>query len=135
MAWQQRPQRRVMTALATIAPRLRKLLLMLSSNQDGEVVGAARAIGRTLQGVGADWHALAGLLTEPPQPRKAPRPDDDAFADDWREMRRFCLDRDWLLRDREREFLTSIGDWRGTLTDKQFAWLASIHARVRRHAA
>ena len=50
-------------------------------------------------------------------------------------MRRFCLDRDWLLRDREREFLTSIGDWRGTLTDKQYAWLASIHARVRRHAA
>ena len=126
---------RRMTALTTIAPRLRKLLLMLSSSADGEVVGAARAIGRALQSVGADWHALAGLLTEPPQPRKAPRPDDDAFADDWRDMRQFCLDHDWLLRDREREFLTSIGDWRGTLTDKQFAWLASIHARVSRHSA
>ena len=42
---------------------------------------------------------------------------------------------DWLLREREREFLTSLGDWRGTPTDKQHAWLASIHARVRRHAA
>ena len=71
-----------MTALATIAPRLRKLLLMLSSSADGEVVGAARAIGRALRGAGADWHALAGLLTEPLQPRKAPRADDDAFAGD-----------------------------------------------------
>ena len=124
-----------MTTLTPIAPRLRKLLLMLSSNQDGEVVGAARAIGRTLQSVGSDWHALAGVLTEPPHPKRAPHTDDDAHADDWRELRQFCLDRDRLLSEREREFLTSLGNWRGTLTEKQHAWLDSIHARVRRHSA
>ena len=123
-----------MTTLTPIAPRLRKLVLMLSSNQDGEVVGAARAIGRALQSVGTDWHALAGVLTEPPQPRR-PRAEDDAFADDWRELRQFCLHRGRLLSEREREFLTSLGNWRGTLTEKQHAWLASIHARVRRHSA
>jgi len=51
-----------MTALAPIAPRLRKLLLMLSSSAPGEVVAAAGAIGRTLKDAGADWHDLAGGL-------------------------------------------------------------------------
>ena len=42
--------------------RLRKLLPLLASDQDGEVIGAARAIGRTLKGCGSDFHALALVL-------------------------------------------------------------------------
>jgi hypothetical protein len=38
-----------MTSLAAITPRLRKLLLMLSSSQPGEVVAAANAIDRALK--------------------------------------------------------------------------------------
>jgi hypothetical protein len=39
--------------------KIGKLLKMLSSNSDGEVVAAARAILRTLQAEGADIHELA----------------------------------------------------------------------------
>ena len=52
--------------LTIVAPKLSKLILLLSSNQDGEVVAAARAIGRNLSGAGMDWHNLAKALTTPP---------------------------------------------------------------------
>ena len=49
-----------MTAsLPAIGPRLAKLLPLLSSDQPGEVVATARAIGATLQRGGMDWHDLA----------------------------------------------------------------------------
>ena len=41
-----------MPALAPIAPKLAKLILLLSSDKDGEVVATARAIERTLQAEG-----------------------------------------------------------------------------------
>jgi hypothetical protein len=119
--------------LAEIGPKLKKLLLMLSSDQPGEVINAARLIGTTLHGVGADWHDLtAGLLTPVSATHSARWGDDDL---DWHAMREFCLRHSELLRSREREFMDSIGDWRGQLTEKQFTWLNSIHARVRRATA
>ena len=45
--------------------RITKLLLMLSSAHDGERASAAAAIGRALQGVGADWHDLVNLVNAP----------------------------------------------------------------------
>jgi len=51
-----------MTALTTIAPRLRQLILLLSSSHPGEVANAAGAIGRTLRAAGSDWHALAEAI-------------------------------------------------------------------------
>ena len=39
--------------------KIQKLLKLLSSNNDGEVVAAARAIMRTLESEGADIHELA----------------------------------------------------------------------------
>jgi hypothetical protein len=122
-----------MTRLDQIAPRLKKLLLMLSSDREGEVVNAARLIGTTLRDAGSDWHDLAaGLLTpagkrQPPPP---PPPHDD--AGDWRTMRGRCLAHSYLLAPREREFLLDLERWRGSLTEKQFAWLAAIHTRVQR---
>jgi hypothetical protein len=110
------------TQLTTIAPKLQKLLLMLSSEQPGEVVSAACAIGRTLQSIGADWHDLvAGLLVGPVS---------NSDGADWSAMREYCLRHQDRLRPREVEFLNNIGDWRGDLTEKQFKWLASIHARL-----
>lgn len=53
-------------ALAPVAPRLKKLLTMLSSNQPGEVVSTAAAIGRTLAGAGLTWHDLAAALAPTP---------------------------------------------------------------------
>jgi hypothetical protein len=108
------------------AERLEKLLLMLSSDQDGEVVNAARAIGRALRDSGSDWHDLASQLKNKPNPK----PRDEHPPGDWRIMREFCLDRDRLLRPREREFVVRLGDWRGNLTEKQHAWLLAIYQRL-----
>jgi hypothetical protein len=120
------------TRLAEIAPRLRCLLLMLSSDRDGEVVAAARAIGRTLQSAGSDWHDLAQALC-PPAPIVRGRDNDERH---WRDLVAFCTARISRLSGREREFLRSITRWRGdTLTERQSAWLTAIFERVRREAA
>jgi hypothetical protein len=114
--------------LNQIAPRLKKLLLMLSSERDGEIINAARLIGTTLRSAGADWHDLvAGLLT-------TRRIETDTNGD-WCAMREFCLRHSELLRSREHEFITGLGAWHGPLTEKQSAWLSAIHARVRRATA
>jgi hypothetical protein len=123
-----------MTArLDRIAPRLKKLLLMLSSDRAGEVVNAARLIGSTLQDAGHDWHDLAGALVDPAarsQPKPQPPPPREARYDDWREARDFCLQHRNLLRGRELEFVTDLTHWRGSLTEKQQSWLTAIHRRV-----
>ena len=49
-------------ALAPIAGKLRPLIRLLSSDQPGEVVAAARAITRTLKGVKLDIHTLADCI-------------------------------------------------------------------------
>jgi hypothetical protein len=64
-----------MSALPTIAPKITKLLPMLSSSHDGEVVNTARAIERTLKGAGLDWHDLAKAFTAPSVPRPQPAPE------------------------------------------------------------
>jgi len=53
---------------APILPRVASLLRLLGSDYDGEVVGAARAIGRTLSGVGASLYDLADVVEHPPAP-------------------------------------------------------------------
>jgi hypothetical protein len=124
----------MIASLRQIAPRLKKLLLMLSSNRDGEVVNAARLIGTTLHSIGADWHDLVGGLLTPVRRRPQASYDSDTDeAGDWHARQEFCLQHPELLRPREFEFLTDLDRWRGPLTEKQAAWLNSIHARVRRH--
>lgn len=125
------------TGLATIAPRLAKLLLMLSSSRDGEVLNAARLITNTLKNSGADWHDLAANLTAPPTKTqtKKQRDDDDSGDRDWRAMRTFCEKRSDFLNVREKEFIADIEHWRGELTQKQQHWLCSIYARLQRRAA
>jgi hypothetical protein len=48
--------------LGAVKPRLRQLVLLLSSSHPGEVTNAAAAIGRTLRTAGADWHAFAEAI-------------------------------------------------------------------------
>lgn len=64
--------------------RLPKLLLMLSSDQDGEVVAAARAVGRCLREAGHDWHWFASRFeTSTPEPEPEPEPKrDDSYVTD-----------------------------------------------------
>lgn len=44
--------------------RIQKLIPMLSSGNDGEVVAAARALGRALVNEGFDYHDLAKVASE-----------------------------------------------------------------------
>lgn len=63
---------------------LGKLVLLLSSSHDGEVINAARAIGRSLQASGSDWHELAERLNG-----AAPTAKGSAFEDAMASMNRF----------------------------------------------
>jgi hypothetical protein len=119
-----------------ITPRLKQLLLMLSSDQPGEVVAAANAIGRALRASGSDWHDLVANLGSAPSKVQSASPDRSQYdIDDWHALRDFCLEHRRLLRERELDFLTDLGDWQGRLTPKQTEWLRGIYARLKRAAA
>ncbi len=50
--------------IAPIAPQLSKLIPLLASDQEGEVIATARAIGRVLTGKGLDWSDLSQAVGE-----------------------------------------------------------------------
>ncbi len=63
-----------------VRDKLGRLLPMLSSNHDGERVGAVAAIERVLKSNNCDWHDLAASIGSPVPVREPPRrqaPDDD----------------------------------------------------------
>jgi hypothetical protein len=107
------------TALAPIAPQLGKLVLMLSSNHDGEVIAAARAIDRVLKSSRMDWHDLAQAICPP------------ADHCDWHDLLAFCASHMIRLNSRERDFLQSIARRRSDLTERQRNWLEYIAAKLR----
>ena len=127
-----------MRRVTKIAPKLEKLVLMLSSDQPGEVVAAAAAIKRALQTAGADWHDFARELTKPATPSRdghhSRNHDRDRYGDrsGWRPLHAYCRRHLDALPSRERDFMTTLDHWRGNITEKQRAWLDAIHARLRR---
>jgi hypothetical protein len=52
-------------AIGKVAPRLVKLIPLLASDHDGEVVATVTAIRRTLAAVGLDLHDLAEVISAP----------------------------------------------------------------------
>jgi hypothetical protein len=58
----------------TVRDKLGKLLPMLSSDHDGERVGAVAAIERVLKNHGRDWHDLAAVLVANSVSRERPQP-------------------------------------------------------------
>lgn len=115
--------------------KLQKLILMLSSDQDGEIVNAARAIGRELKANGMDWHGLAARLDLSPQPREETKVnyDDNSYvkAADIAALSKLSLHRG-KLSTIERVFIDSLRakvDQYGSrtfITAKQRQWLHSI---------
>jgi hypothetical protein len=110
------------------AERLVKLLGMLGSNHDGERAAAAFKANELVREHGLVWSDVIR-----PNDARAKNQDDQEV--DWRTMRGFCAQHPKLLRSREQEFVDDIEDWRGTLTEKQSAWLVSIYTRVKKLAA
>jgi hypothetical protein len=120
-----------MPNLAPIADRLGKLMRLLASNRDGEVVAAVRGLMRTLTAAGADIHALANLVERGAVKSTTANPD----AVDWHAIAIECLEASWVFSERERDFvegmvdLTKIG---GEPSERQAVWLRKIYARRRR---
>lgn len=111
-------------SLAAIAPRLGKMLLMLSSPQGGEVVAAARAIERTLHDAGHDWHDLVqALLPSPAPPDPADLSGDKSTV--W-----WCFHRRHLLSPRDRQFIEDLTNRRKPLSPKQKNWLCAIREKL-----
>src|SRR5262245_24617476 len=95
--------------------RLVKLLGMLSSAHDGERANAGAMADKLVRGHGLTWTDVIGsVVSERAGSRKS-----DTDDLNWRVMHRFCLDHRGALRGRELEFITSLSDWRGSLTRKQ----------------
>jgi hypothetical protein len=137
-----------------IAARLGNFIRLLSSDRDGEVVAAARALIRTLQSAGADIHVLAERIAQPagsPTQRcifdagydaglhaaEAKFHGDDDFRNidgmpSWDKIACWCQHPSDRLRPREQEFINSVAAravWR-SLTEKQEKWLRSIFLKL-----
>jgi hypothetical protein len=110
--------------LKAIAPKLSKMLLMLSSNYDGDVVAAARAITKILQGAGSDWHDLVAAMLAPVAHLEVRR---DVVQ--WRLSRRF------FLSPRDRGFLENVARQLKPLSPKQEKWLRDIVGKLERAEA
>jgi hypothetical protein len=136
-----------------VEERLGKLVKLLASDKDGEVIAAARAIARTLNNAGADFHELAARIRgEKLSQAEMQKIYDAAFRDgkdaaavdrgfdnvdgpSWHEMATICAERDnGRLTSREREFIDDMISWtaRRDPSDKQGRWLHSIYVKLGR---
>ncbi|MGI3902498.1 MAG: hypothetical protein ACRYGP_16785 [Janthinobacterium lividum] len=68
-----------MSLPAKILPRLGQLIRLLDSDQDGEALAAARAIGRALKADGATFHDLAEAV----EAGQSPAPSKSYYHSDW----------------------------------------------------
>jgi hypothetical protein len=119
--------------LAPITDKIGKLIPMLGSDRDGEVVAAVRALGRTLASIGADWHELAKALAAEPKTVVVYR-DAPAHDETWLIIAEYCRDNDkGRLTPKERSFVRDM-TFRlvngGQPTERQAGWLRAIYAKV-----
>lgn len=113
--------------------KLRKLVPLLGSDKEGEVVAAAQAIVRTLNGLGLDLHDVAEAVQDRYQP-----PDIELAKtwSDWAEIARWCRDHHrGLLAERERGFVDNMtrppAGYRAP-SEGQQKWLRDIFERLTR---
>jgi hypothetical protein len=138
------------------ASRLAAIIRMMSSDKDGDVLNAGRALDRTLKSVGCDIHDLAevvehangGKLSEAEMKKlysagyeAGMRAVENRSTGDfhnvdgtpnWHEIARFCQQNDNRLRENERQFVGDMAArsvWREP-TEKQAKWLRSIFFRL-----
>jgi hypothetical protein len=97
---------------------LAKLLAMMGSSHDGEVLNAARLAHEFIRRFGLQWR---DVLVDPPG--------------EWQAMAHTCRRHAHLLNDRERDFLNNIARLRRQPTDRQLEWLTDIYERLQREAS
>jgi hypothetical protein len=137
------PYGTVLAMTPSAQDRLGKLLRMLSSDKDGEVLAATAAIKRTLANEGLDIHNLADALCKPApraEARAAPHHapdwrDDEPAADttDWHSVARECEAHGAILNLREQKFVSDMVVWTryARPSERQRAWLLIILNKVR----
>jgi hypothetical protein len=102
--------------------KLRRLIPLLSSDKDGEVVATVHAIRRTLAAADLDLHDLARLLTpatvtpasaapEPERPPEPPPKPDRQWAKTVIELLRTHAECPLCLTDWERKFLANLASY------------------------
>jgi hypothetical protein len=136
---------------STQGEMLGKLIRLLSSDRDGEVLATVHALRRTLRGAGGDFHTLAETIEKPngmteSQLRKVY---DDGFeagqrakvssgfhgmdkVPSWHEIACHCRDQRKARDEREQKFVDDVCRRTvhgGTLSEKQQSWLRKIYAR------
>ena len=131
-----------MTLPAVILPKLSKLIPMLSTDQDGELVAAARAIGRALQGVGLDFHDLAHAFDTPRivervvyRDRPVPTKPADAPPETWGELAQWLKIRSRKLQQHEADFIRDMAAqaWISREpSEKQKNWMRSLYSKLMR---
>jgi hypothetical protein len=112
--------------------KLAKLIRLLSSPVDGEVVSAARALHRVLTDAGG-FHHLADVVEAHWRPpvvvQPPPKPPEPKY--DWQILAaRLLKFRHVLLGDRELDFLQNMRRSQTAPTDKQWKWMGDIEARL-----
>jgi hypothetical protein len=144
-------QQPAMNLTAPIANKISKLIRMLSSQEDGEVLGAVRALRRTLQANKLDIHALAKRIEngggfDEHESREHYRAGFMAGLQaanqaqssgryeppSWAEMARACQKQAHRLTERERKFVNNMAARTvyGDLSEAQGKWLESIFYRL-----
>jgi hypothetical protein len=98
-----------------------KLVRLLASDHDGEVLGAARALKRTLHAAELDLHDLANIVEFSPHR--------GMLAASPREMIRRCRECSVLLSAKELVFVRSMARWHGPPTQRQLTWLCALYGR------
>jgi len=119
----------VTPTLTTVAPQVAKLVRLLGSDNDGEVVACVAALRRVLHGAGLDLHDLARavevpirvLSYRPPsyQPRSyyaEPSVNPDLR---WRDMVTLCVERECSLTERQAKRTSR----RNRYVDEMMVWL------------
>ena len=130
-----------------VREKLGQLVPLLSSNQDGERVGAVAAIERVLRSNGFDWHDLTGLITAPPAATPPPPPQQPRPADTEDDIGMSMLDHELVslvealragrrFTARSEEFLDSMLERAGRfdvvhLSPKQKRWLEDLALKAK----
>jgi hypothetical protein len=123
----------VSLSTAVFPAKIARLVPLLGSNRDGEIIATVHAIGRSLKSAGRDWHDLAAAI----ETNTTSRLSAAAAHRDWRGDLKFCAQTFDRLNERERDFVASLVSstaWREP-TEKQLKWLGDIAARLRSSAA
>jgi hypothetical protein len=116
----------------TLKRRLVNLLGQLGSEFENVRAMAGLKAHEHLKRLGLTWADVISLpIADQHGGQERGRNNDSEYGCfGWRAQREFCLRHRARLNAKELGFLLNIGSWRGPLTEKQQAWLDSIHQRL-----